>query len=44
MSNWQETCTQQLVRLDKTAILADKLVTLCSKAQAELSPKIISET
>ena len=43
MSNWQETCTQQLVRLEKTAILADKLVTLCSKAQAELSPKFISE-
>ncbi len=41
MSNWQETCKEQLFRLEKAAVLADKLTILCSKAQSDLSLDII---
>jgi hypothetical protein len=41
MSNWQQTCEQQRNRLEKTEVLADKLLTLCSKAQAHLTPEIM---
>ena len=41
MSNWQETCSKQLVRLEKAALLADKLTTLCNKTQANISPELI---
>jgi GTPase Era involved in 16S rRNA processing len=41
MSNWQQTCEQQRTRLEKTEVLADKLLTLCSKAQAHLPPEIL---
>ena len=41
MNNWQETCSKQLVRLEKASVLADKLITLCNKAQATISPELI---
>lgn len=41
MSNWQETCSQQLLRLEKTAVLSDKLATLCNKTQANIPPELI---
>ena len=41
MSNWQETCSKQLVRLEKAALLADKLTTLCNKTQTNISPELI---
>lgn len=41
MSNWQQTCEQQRNRLEKTEVLADKLLTLCSKAQSHLPPEIL---
>ncbi len=47
MSNWLETCQQQLVRLEKTSVLADKLVNLCNKTgvdiAAELQQKLNAE-
>ena len=41
MSNWQQTCEQQRNRLEKTEVLADKLLTLCGKAQSHLPPEIL---
>jgi ribosome biogenesis GTPase A len=43
MSNWQQTCEQQRNRLEKTEVLADKLLTLCNKAQSHLPPEILQE-
>ncbi|MEY3786892.1 MAG: hypothetical protein RLZ75_1099 [Pseudomonadota bacterium] len=43
MSNWQETCSQQLVRLEKAAVLADKLMTLCNKTQANIPHELIKK-
>ncbi len=41
MSNWQQTCEQQRNRLEKTEVLANKLLTLCRKAQTHLPPEIM---
>ena len=41
MNNWQETCSEQLVRLENAAVLADKLITLCNKTQVNILPELI---
>lgn len=40
MSNWLETCQQQLVRLEKTSVLADKLVNLCNKTGVDIAAEL----
>ena len=41
MTTWLETCQQQLTRLEKTAVLADKLVTLSNKTGVDISSDIL---
>ncbi len=41
MTTWLETCQQQLVRLEKTAVLADKLVTLSNKTGVDIAPEVL---
>ncbi|MDP2902322.1 MAG: dynamin family protein [Methylovulum sp.] len=41
MANWLETCQQQLARLEKTSVLADKLVTLCNKTEVDIAPELL---
>jgi len=40
MATWLETCQQQLARLEKTSVLADKLVTLCNKTEVDIAPEL----
>ncbi|WP_239649534.1 dynamin family protein [Methylocucumis oryzae] len=37
MANWLETCQQQLTRLEKASVLADKLVTLSNKTEVDIA-------
>ena len=37
MSNWLETCQQQLIRLEKASVLADRLATLCNKTEVDIT-------
>lgn len=41
MTTWLETCQQQLTRLEKTAVLADKLVTLSNKTGVDISSDLL---
>ncbi|MDD5271427.1 MAG: dynamin family protein [Methylovulum sp.] len=43
MATWLETCQQQLIRLEKTAVLVDKLDTLCNKTQADLPADLVQK-
>lgn len=43
MSTWLETCQQQLARLEITSVLADKLVTLCSKTGEDISSELVQK-
>lgn len=43
MTTWLETCQQQLTRLEKTAVLADKLVTLCNKTGVDIAPDLLKK-
>jgi hypothetical protein len=43
MTTWLETCQQQLARLEKTAVLADKLVTLSNKTGVDIAPEILKK-
>jgi len=42
MTTWLETCQQQLVRLEKTSVLADKLVTLANKTGVDISAELLN--
>ena len=41
MTTWLETCQQQLTRLEKVSVLADKLVTLSSKTEHDLGSELL---
>jgi len=41
MTTWLETCQQQLARLEKTSVLADKLITLCNKTEQDIGPELL---
>ncbi len=43
MATWLETCKQQLSRLEKTSVLSDKLVTLCTKTGIDVAPEILTK-
>ncbi|MDD2725137.1 MAG: dynamin family protein [Methylovulum sp.] len=43
MATWLETCQQQLIRLEKTSVLVDKLDTLCSKTLADLPAELLQK-
>jgi hypothetical protein len=43
MTTWLETCQQQLARLEKTAVLADKLVTLGNKTGVDIAPELLKK-
>ncbi|MBT9097698.1 dynamin family protein [Methylovulum psychrotolerans] len=43
MATWLETCQQQLIRLEKTAVLVDKLDTLCGKTQTDLPAELLQK-
>ncbi len=43
MTIWLETCQQQLARLEKTAVLADKLVTLSNKTGVDIAPELLKK-
>lgn len=43
MTTWLETCQQQLARLEKTAVLADKLVTLGNKTGVDITPELLKK-
>ncbi|MFI3188675.1 MAG: dynamin family protein, partial [Methylococcales bacterium] len=43
MTTWLETCQQQLARLEKTAVLADKLVTLSNKTGVDIAPELLKK-
>ncbi len=42
MTTWLETCQQQLVRLEKTSVLADKLITLANKTGVDISSDLLN--
>lgn len=42
MTTWLETCQQQLVRLEKTSVLADKLITLANKTEVDVSSDLLN--
>ena len=41
MSTWLETCQKQLARLEKTSVLADKLLTLGNKTGVDIPPDLL---
>ncbi|MCK9622694.1 MAG: dynamin family protein [Methylobacter sp.] len=41
MTTWLETCQKQLARLEKTSVLADKLITLGNKTGVDISPDLL---
>jgi hypothetical protein len=43
MATWLETCQQQLARLEKTAVLVDKLDTLCGKTPTDLPAELVQK-
>jgi len=43
MTTWLETCQQQLTRLEKTSVLADKLITLSNKTEQDLGPELLQK-
>ena len=43
MTTWLETCQQQLTRLEKTSVLADKLITLSNKTEQDLGPDLLQK-
>jgi hypothetical protein len=43
MTTWLETCQHQLARLEKTAVLADKLVTLSNKTGVDIAPELLKK-
>ena len=43
MTTWLETCQQQLARLEKTAVLADKLVTLSNKTGVDIASELLKK-
>lgn len=43
MTNWLETCQHQLARLEKTSVLADKLITLGNKTEHDLGPELLQK-
>jgi hypothetical protein len=42
MTTWLETCQQQLVRLEKTSVLADKLLTLANKTGVDIPTDLLN--
>ncbi|MFZ2726721.1 MAG: dynamin family protein [Methylococcaceae bacterium] len=40
MATWLETCAQQLTRLEKTSVLADKLITLVNKTEIDIHEEL----
>ncbi len=42
MTNWLETCQKQLARLEKTSVLADKLITLGNKTGVDIPSDLLS--
>ena len=43
MTTWLETCQQQLVRLERTSVLADKLITLANKTGVDISSDLLGQ-
>jgi len=43
MTTWLETCQQQLIRLEKTSVLADKLITLANKTGVDIPPDLLRQ-
>lgn len=43
MATWLETCQQQLIRLEKTAVLAAQLDDICGKTQADLPAELLQK-
>lgn len=43
MTTWLETCQQQLVRLEKTSVLADKLLTLANKTGVDIPSDLVRQ-
>ncbi|MDI1275852.1 dynamin family protein [Methylobacter sp.] len=41
MTTWLETCQKQLARLEKTSVLADKLITLSNKTGVDIPPDLL---
>jgi hypothetical protein len=41
MTTWLETCQKQLTRLEKTSVLADKLITLGNKTGVDIQPDLL---
>lgn len=42
MTTWLETCQQQLLRLEKTSVLADKLITLANKTGVDIPSDLLN--
>jgi len=42
MTTWLETCQQQLIRLEKTSVLADKMITLVNKTGADIPADLLN--
>ncbi|TAN68708.1 MAG: hypothetical protein EPN17_08640 [Methylobacter sp.] len=42
MTTWLETCQQQLIRLEKTSVLADKLITLANKTGVDIPSDLLN--
>jgi len=42
MTTWLETCQQQLIRLEKTSVLADKMITLANKTGADIPADLLN--
>ena len=43
MATWLETCAKQLIRLEKTSVLSDKLMTLSNKTGVDMSPEMLQK-
>ncbi len=43
MATWLETCAKQLIRLEKTSVLSDKLMTLSNKTGVDISPEMLQK-
>jgi len=42
MTTWLETCQQQLIRLEKTSVLADKMITLANKTGVDIPSDLLN--
>jgi hypothetical protein len=43
MATWLETCAKQLIRLEKTSVLSDKLMTLSNKTGVDIAPELMQK-